>query len=107
MKNWFRQKLRHWLGINSQSIDIAGLSNDVSRIEKISRDATITAADVHMKHETFIIVASRLNGGYVKIIPMDFDGINNLRGWIKTCTRVSQDVILDAHPDLRHTLLYK
>lgn len=76
MKNWLKNKLRCWLEIDR-------LEYSIDKIAQQLGEATATALDVHYKSNSIIIVASRLQGGNVRIVDADFDNLKHLREWVK------------------------
>ena len=74
--NWLRKKLKKWLGIKTNEIDI-------ERLDILYSDLTSIGVDVHFKKPHMILIFSKLNGGQIRHIDADFDNMQELNSLVK------------------------
>jgi hypothetical protein len=74
--NWIKNKLRKWLGVESQE-------SHIRRLEVLTRDLVSIGVDVHFKEPHMILIYSRLNGGQIREIRADFRDIRELQQFVE------------------------
>lgn len=80
---WLRKRLRTFLGIDQLQSQVGVIGSDLRTLESWLGDKhaiEATAVDLHMKgdSESLIIVCSKLKGGMIKFIPVEFRDFGTL-----------------------------
>ncbi len=89
MKNWLRNKLREFLGIDSWVAEIeakidAKEKSILYEVKRLHQNLTGIGIDVNVMHDpTTIVIISKLNGGQVKIIETGINDQRHLRSVIE------------------------
>lgn len=74
--NWIKNKLRKWLGVESQE-------SHIRRLEVLTRDLVSIGVDIHFKEPHMILIYSRLNGGQIREIRADFRDMRELQQFVE------------------------
>lgn len=72
---WIKRKLRIWLEIDD---DVSRLDRNNRLLNDALETAQATALDCHFRGNSLVIVASRLNGGHVRIIETHFESVRDI-----------------------------
>jgi hypothetical protein len=80
-------KLSKWLGVPTLLTEVITLRREVATLRRQVGDATLLAVDVGFKDPTVAIIVSRLNGGAVRMIPLDIKNVLELRDLVAELKR--------------------
>lgn len=89
MKNWLKNKLREFLGIDSLVLEIKKTLSEKERsilhhVDVLHQNLTGIGIDVNvMRDPTTIVIISKLNGGQVKIVETGINDQRHLRSVIE------------------------
>ena len=91
--------MQKWLGINNIALEIVNLN-------KLYKNLVSIGVDVHFKTSHMILIYSRLNGGQLKHIEVNFDSLKELRELVQELkTRYhTENTIFDAPRDQQQFL---
>ena len=96
-----KHKICRWLGVSS-------LEDRVTKLEQIVGDGTTAAIDAPYRSQenTQIIIASRLGGGYVRILDIQLRDITELRDIVRSLHSryAAQHYFVDGPPVVREYL---
>jgi hypothetical protein len=76
MKNYLKNKLRLWLGVES-------LNSKVNRLDNLYADLVSIGVDVHFKEPHMILIYSRLNGGQIREVRANFNNLKELNEFVR------------------------
>lgn len=74
--NWLKNKLVVWLGLSE-------MRNDIEKVKQVVGAATTIGVDVNFGSPHMIIVFSKLNGGQIRHIDAQFDGLKELEEFVR------------------------
>jgi len=86
-----RNKIRKWLGIE-RNLELIRINDEavrhnmeiVRQHNKLLADLVHIGVDVHFKKPHMILVYSKLNGGQIRYIDVDFDNMEELNSFVTT-----------------------
>ena len=117
MRNWIRNKIKKWLGIDKINESIyyhGGLIQrlehrfriDIEKINTRMELLTNIGVDVHLQSPTQIIIFSKVGGGQMRIFET---GICDMKNLTKAIRRIQDDygtyAVIDARPG--HKQMFK
>lgn len=76
INNWFRNKIRQYLGIEDNSWEIV-------RQKQLISDLVHIGVDVYFKSPHMILIYSKLKGGQIRHIDVNFNNLNDLHECVK------------------------
>lgn len=77
---YIKNKIRRWLRLDKIELEIR-------RLDKLNADLVNIGVDVHFKHPHMVLVYSRLNGGQLRHIDINFSNLNDLEFFVKETKR--------------------
>lgn len=80
---WLKNKLRHWLGIESIEKSYNKHDNQLFDLNERLSSAMSIGVDVHFKKPHMIIIFSSLKGGQIRHIDTYFNNIKDLELLVK------------------------
>lgn len=112
MKIWLRRKLRKWLGITNIEAKVidnrAFLGSRIVNLEHLCSDLVNIGVDVHFKSPHMILIYSKLNGGQLRHIDVNFRDLKELRDCVEELQYKynTRDAIYDMPPAARQFFKY-
>lgn len=68
---WLRRKIRKWLGVQSNQVEI-------EQLNRLYSDLTDIGIDCHFKSPHMILIFSQIKGGQIRHIEADFKDLREL-----------------------------
>jgi hypothetical protein len=80
--DWLKNKLKLWLGIHQIEKNILDQQNQINRLFKLNKDLVHIGVDVHFKSPHMILIYSKLAGGQLYHVDVNFESLIELRNFV-------------------------